>query len=261
MTNRLWAALIGIGAGAVLLGAYLAFQSFGGHIAPDLTIVGAAAVVLASAVAVFALTIMERPGYRGARPPLKLNEEPATEYIFPFRGDNVAQIVARPEMPLSMVLARFGNTFQRQPSEMTKDIAVTLRASKRTPFPTITLQQLFLTLKPFRLEHVLLLSDKDQFIGYIPGKRALKEFTADNAAEKITKYVVNVLEKPEGSAVIREIGGAPEADTVKESDDSFYAERLLWANESVNGLVVMRRSRPVGYISKVDVLRLKAGLP
>lgn len=260
MMNRLWAALTGIGAGAMLFGAYVAFQSYGGHIPPDLTIVGAAAVVFASAVAVFALTIMDKPAYRGGRPALKLNEEPATEYIFPFRGENVAQIIAKPEMPLAMVLARFGETFKRASSEMTKDITVTLKASNRMPFPTITLQQLFLTLKPFKLEHVLLLSDKDEFIGYIPGRRASKEFTGDNAAEKITKYIVNVLDKPDTCAVIREIGGAPEADTVKDTDTALYAEGMLWANESVSGLVVRRKSRPVGYISKVDVLRLKAGL-
>lgn len=261
MMNRLWAALTGIGAGAALFGAYRAFQYYGGHIPPDLTIVGAAAVAFASSIAVFALTVMDRPAHPGSRPPLKLNEKPATAYIFPFRGDEVAQITAKPEMPLAMVFARFGDTFKRAPSEMTKDITVTLKGSRKTPFPTITLQQLFLALKPFKLEHVLLLSDKDEFIGYIPGKRASKEFTGDYAADKITKYIVNVIEKPDESGVIREIGGATEADTVKDTDDVRYAERTLWSNESVSGLVVLRRSRPAGYISKVDVLRLEAGLP
>jgi hypothetical protein len=260
MIKRFVAALIGLGAGAALLIAYAGFAALGGKLSPETTAIAAAAIVLACAVALFALIAMERPGY-GTTRTLKLNERPATEYIFPFKGENVAQVFARPETPLAMMLARFGDAFKKTPAEMTKDIAVTLKGSRKMPFVTLTLQQLFLTLKPFRLEHVLLMSEDDQFIGYIPGKRASKEFTGDNAAEKITKYIVNIFERPDDAGVIREIGGSAEADIVKENDDVRYAESMIWANESVNGLVVKRRSKPFGSISKVDVLRLNAGRP
>lgn len=260
MIKRLLAASIGLGAGMLLFAAYGLYVWLGGKASPEGVSVAAAAIVLASAVAMFALATMERPAYGSTRT-IKLNEEPAVEYIFPFRGENIAQITARPETPLAMMLARFGDMMKKTPAEMTKDITVTLKGSKKAPFPTITLQQLFLTLKPFRLEHVLLMSDTDHFIGYIPGKRAAKEFTGDNAADKITKYVVNVIEKPDDAGVLREIGGVPDSDTVKETDDARYAEAMLWANEAITGLVVKRRSKPLGYISKVDVLRLNAGRP
>jgi hypothetical protein len=250
------AALAGVGAGILLLAALAALQVLLHR--PELTFIAAAAVIFASAVAVF---MLHKPNYGTARATLRLNEEPAVEFVFPFRGENIAQIVARPETPLAMVLARFGDTFKRAPSEMTKLITITLKGSKKGPFPTLTLQQLFLTLKPFKLEHVVLLDAADQFVGYIPGKRASKEFTGDNAAEKITKYIVNPIERPDDAGVLREIGGVPDADTVKESDDTRYAEALLWANESVNGLVVKRKSKPMGFISKVDILRLNAGRP
>ncbi len=240
---------------------YFAAPYAGLHV--ELSLIATMAAVLAAGFSVAALTVLmaDRSRFGGGRATLLLNEDPAKEYVFPFRGENVAQIVARADMPLAMVLARFGDTFRRPAAEMTKDITVTLRGSKKMPFPTITLQQLFLTLKLFKLEHVLLFSDKDEFIGYIPGKRAAKEFTGDNAAEKITKYVVNVIDKPDNAGVLREIGGAAEADTVKASDDIRYAERQLWSNESVNGLIVLKKGKPAGYISKVDVLRLNAGRP
>lgn len=261
MRNRLLAALIGIGAGFLLLAAYAAFRYFGKGLGAEAAMVVAAAAAVASAVGVFALAILDRPAGRNGRAVIKLNEEPATRFIYPFRGENIAQILARPDMPLAMMLARFGDTFRREPQAMTKDITVTIKGSKKGPFPTLTLQQLFLTLKPFRLEHVLLLGEKDEFIGYIPGKRAAKEFTGDNAADKITKYVVGPLDKPDESGVLREIGGVPEPDTVKDTDDLRYAEAMLWANESVNGLIVKHKAKLVGVISKVDILRLSSGQP
>jgi hypothetical protein len=258
MNKRLLAASVGIGAGALLIGVYVSYVYFGGKLPPEATMVGTAAIVLASAVALFMLVALERPRYGTSRT-LKFNEEPAVEYIFPFKGENIAQIYARPDTSLAAMLARFGDSFQKPAAEMAKEITVTLKGSRKMPFATITLQQLFLTLKPFRLEHVLLLTENDHFIGYLPGKRASKEFTGDNGAEKITKYIVKVFEKPDDAGIIREIGGVPDADTVKESDDLNYAERMLWANEAISGLVVKRKSAPVGYISKVDVLRLNAG--
>lgn len=261
MMKRLLAAVIGVGAGAVLFGAYAALLKSGIQIRPDLTLAAAAAIVFASAVAVFALIAMDRPAFRGSRATLLLNEEPATEFVFPFRGDSMAQITARPEMSLGESLARFGETFKRPPEEMTKDITLTIKGSRRAPFATVTLQQLFLTLKPFKLTHVLLTGDKDEFIGYIPGKRALKEFTADDAAEKVTKFIVKVVDNPGDSRILRDIGGASRLDTISETDDARRAEAQLWADESAQGLVVHKHLKPVGYISKVDVLRLNAGRP
>jgi hypothetical protein len=35
----------------------------------------------------------------------------------------------------------------------------------------------------------------------------------------------------------------------------------LWKDESVQGLVVLRKFKPIGYISRLNVLKLHAGLP
>ena len=148
----------------------------------------------------------------------------------------------------------------RSASQMTKVIAITLKGSPKKPFATMTLQQLFAMVKPYNVEHVLLVNEKDEFIGYIPGKRALKEVGGDKAVEAIDKYLVKVLSDPETCGVLRDLGGVTREDTVAETDNAFQAQAKLWSNEKIQGLIVHKHLKPVGYISKVDVLRINAGL-
>ncbi len=260
MRRRLLAALTGMGAGALLLGAYFAALHYGVQLRPELVVAAGAAFVFAAAVALFALVAMDRPAFRSVRAALVLNEDPAKEYVFFFRGSDVLQITARPEMSVGEILVRFGDTFKEPPEQMTKSIVVTIKGSTKKPFAWMTLHRLFLMLKPYNVEHVLLMNEKDEFIGYIPGKRATKDFSGDKAMENIDKYVVQILVKPEGSAALRELGGATADDTVAETDNAFQAQAKLWANEKIPGLVLHRKLKPVGFISKVDVLRINAGL-
>lgn len=259
MKKRLQAAAIGVGAGALALGAYYWALHSGIHIPSELLVAAAAALAFAGTVAVFALVVMDRPAFGGARATLLLNEEPATKYVFAFRGPDVVPVLARPDMSVGEMLVRHGDTFRSPQSPPNKTIALTIKGSGKRPFAGVTLQQLFLTLKPFALEHVLLMSDRDAFVGYIPGRRALKEFAGDRAVENIDKYIVKVLADPGQSAVLREIGGVTDDDTVGETDNTQHAEAKIWANDNVQGLVIYRKLRPVGFISKVDVLRLNVG--
>ncbi|HEY0300713.1 MAG TPA: hypothetical protein VGC36_05245 [Rhizomicrobium sp.] len=260
MKRRLLAALTGVGAGVLLLGAYFAVRYSGIELRPDLVVAAGAAFVFAGAVALFALVAMDRPAFRSARAALLLNEDPAKEYVFPFRGADTLAIVARPEMSVGEMLVRFGDAFEAPPDKMTKSIVVTIKGSAKKPFASMTLQRLFAMLKPYNLEHVLLTSEKDEFIGYIPGKRAAKEFSGDKAVEAIDKYIVRVVAKPDDCAILRELGGATRDDTIAESENAFQAQAKLWADEKIQGLVLYKHLKPVGYISKVDILRLNAGL-
>jgi hypothetical protein len=259
MKKRLVAALIGVGAGGLAVGAYYAASQTGIHLRPEMVVAAAAVLAFASAVSVFALVAMDRPSYSGARATLLLNEEPATGFIFSFKGPNTAPILARPDMSVGEMLVRYGDAFRNPPDQMTKAIVLTLKGSSKKPFASITLQQLFLTLKPFHLEHVLLTNERGDFIGYIPGKRASKEFTGDKAVESIDKFIVKILENPSDSAKLREIGGANSDDTVAETDNTQSAEAKIWANDNVQGLVIHHKLKPAGFISKVDVLRLNVG--
>lgn len=260
MRRRLIAAVIGLGAGALLLGAYFAVLHYGIPLRSDIVFAAAAAFVFAGAVAVFALVSMDRPAFRNTRAALVLNEDPAKEYVFFFRGAGTLPITARPEMSVGEMLVRYGDEFKSPPDKMTKAIVVTIKGSAKKPFPAITLQQLFTILKPYSLEHVLLTNEKDDFVGYIPGKRAAKEFTGDKGIENIDKYIVSVLAKPDEAAILRELGGVTADDTIAEGDNAFEAAAKLWKNEKVQGLILHHKLKPVGFISKVDVLRINSGL-
>lgn len=279
MGRRWLAALIGLCAGAAAFGGYLFATSYGYRVNPQIVEMAGAALAFAAAVAVFSLVVIDRPAAGGAKSPIWLNEEPATEYVAHFRGPHTASMEITPEMPLAHIMARYQDLLTPKNDDKIKPaITLTLRASpKDKGFSTVLLQQVFLALKPVSLQHVLLVNRKGQFIGYIPGKRAIAEFAGDRTDEKIGKYIVKLLERnddaprmldirqadadgtpknPDPTAVLREIGGASGRDTIAENDDSRHAEAKIWKDETIRGLVVHNHLRPVGYISKDDLLRL-----
>jgi hypothetical protein len=263
MAKKRWlAALIGVGAGAVAFGGYLGATSAGIRLDPGLVDAAGAALAFAATVAVFSLVLMDKPVYGGVKMPIWLNEEPATEFIFPFRAENVMAIEVTPEMSFAQITARYQDDLSPRENRPKKAITLTLKASpKDKSFSTVLLQQLFLMLKPLALQHVLLVNPKGQFIGYIPGKKAISEFASEKSDEKIGKYLVKLLDDPKNSSVLREINGASADDTVAESDDSRHAEAKVWANENVQGFVIHRHLKPVGFISKGDLLKLNARWP
>jgi hypothetical protein len=263
LAKRRWlAALIGVGAGAVAFGGYAGATYAGIHLNPEIVVAAAGILAFAAAVAVFSLLIMDKPSYGGVKAPIWLNEAPATEYIFPFKGAQYAALDITPEMSMAQIMARYQDVLSPREGEPKKTITLTLKASaKDKSFSTVTLQQLFQMLKPLSLMHVLLVNPKGQFIGYIPGKRAITEFAGDKTDEKIGKYLVKLLDDPEKSPILREISGVAGDDTVAETDDSRHAEAKIWANEGVQGFVIHRRLKPVGYISKGDLLKLNARWP
>ena len=263
MAKRRWlAALIGVVAGAVAFGGYIGATYAGVRINPEIIEVAGAALAFAAAVAVFSLLIMDRPSYGAAKSPIWLNEEPATEFIFPFKGEGVMAMEVTPDMTLVQFMARYQDDLSPREDRPKKAITLTLKASpKGKSFSTVMLQQIFLALKPLSLQHALLVNPKGQFIGYIPGKRAIAEFASEKSDEKIGKYLVKLVDEPERSSILREISGASGEDTVAETDDSRHAESKVWANEGVQGFVIHRHLKPVGFISKGDLLKLNARWP
>ena len=156
---------------------------------------------------------------------------------------------------------RFGDAFKAPPDKMTKPVVVTLRASPKGDFSHQALLQLFAAVGPYNLEHVILLDEKGDFLGYIPGKRAKKEFVGEKALANIEKFIIAVFKKPgENLGLLRELGGATRDDTIEQSDTSMNAQAKLWANDKVQGLIVHQHLKPVGFISRMDVLRINAGM-
>jgi hypothetical protein len=282
VARRRWlAALIGVVAGAVAFGGYVGATYAGIHISPEIIEMAGAALAFAAAVAVFSLLVMDKPVVGGAKSPIWLNEQPATREIFFFKGEESTAMDITPEMSLAQIMARYQDVLSPLEGKPKKAITLTLKASaKDRGFSTVTLQQLFQLLKPLTLTHVLLVSRKGNFVGYIPGKRAITEFASDKSDEKIGKYIVKLLEasdadsarrsdirqNPDGSAtekeipdrtlILREIGGSAGLDTLAETDDSRHGEAKIWKDESVHGFVIHSHLKPIGYISKADLIKL-----
>ncbi len=255
---------IGVLAALVLGGAYLAALYGGVRLSPVSIMIGVALLAFASSSAVFALLAMGRSAPTTPYQRTRLNEWPAIQKVSEFMDREKIQIFARPEQSLTEVLVRYGNMFKKSSEELTRKIVLTLRASPRMEFNPVTLRALFGTLAPFKLEHVVLLDDEGRFAGYIPGNRALKDFNGENGETKIAKSIVALLAKPsdpDALKALKGLGGIPRGNTVDQKDDIRHAAALVYANEAVPGLIVHKNLRPIGVISKDDLLVLASAEP
>jgi hypothetical protein len=257
-------AAIGLLAALAMAGVY--FGAFRAGLRLDATqvVIGAALLAFASSTAVFALLILSRPAAKAPYQRTRLNEWPALQKISEFADREKLQIAARPEQSLAEILARFGDTFKKPAEELNKRIVLTLKDSRRMNFNPAALRPLFATLAPYKLEHVLLLDQDGHFAGYIPGERALKDFNGENAESKITKTIVNVLANPsdaEAVKALKAMNGITRNNTVDEADDIRHAVVKIYADEALPGLVVHKHLRPLGVISKTDLLILTSSEP
>lgn len=257
MTGRtLWAALSGVGAGILLMAAYVAARRAGIQIPVEMVVAAAGALAFAGAVAVFTLFALDKRASARVLTAPRLNEPQVKEFISFFREPEKLQILARPDMLIGEVLVRLGDAFKGAPDKMEKKVVLTLRGGKKAPFNTDVLKRVFATLAPFKLEHVLLLGDGDEFIGYIPGDRAKKDFSGPDADVKIGKCIIDVFAHPSEVTALRAMGGISRDDTIPETDDVRSAAAKLWANSAVQALVIHRHLKPVGVIDKFGVLSL-----
>jgi hypothetical protein len=255
---------IGVLAAVVLGGAYFAALYGGMKLSAPEIMIGAALLAFASSSAVFALLVLGRPAAGTPYQRTRLNEFPALQKISEFMDREKIQIFARPEQSLPEVMARYGSMFKKKPEELTRKIVVTLRASRRKDFNPVLLRALFGTLAPFKLEHVVLLDAEGSFAGYIPGARALKDFTGENGETKIAQSIVALLASPSDAdalKVLKGLGGIPRGNTVDEKDNIRHAAALVYADDALPGLIVHKNLRPIGVISKTDLLILASAEP
>jgi hypothetical protein len=254
-------AIVWVLAVAVMAAAYLGAPHAGIHIDAENAMAFAAIGTFATSLAVFTLVARNASGslampYQKTR----LSEMPAAQKVSLFKDSEKLQVVAKPDMSVGEILVKHGDVFKSLPENMDKRIVLTIKGSKKSIFNPITLKQLFESMSPFKLEHVLLMND-DKFVGYIPGERAVKEFTGKDAETNIANYIVKVLGKAENEDVLRKLDGVTSDDTVDEKDNIRHAVIKFYANDSVPGLVVHRQLQPVGYITKVDLLTLTSTEP
>ena len=256
------AALSGIAVALLMAGLYFSAVQAGVHLNGTEIVVAAAMLAFASSTAVFVLVALSRPT-SGKTPyqRTRLNEMPAARFVSLFDDPDKLRIAARPEQSLAEILAPFDDKLKNPDQLKERKIVLVLRDSRRNSFNPVILRPLFATFQPYKLEHVVLMDHEDHFMGYIPGDRALKEFNGTNAETKIADAITKVLRDPSDNKSLRALNGITQDDTVSETDDIRQAALKLYANDAVNGLVVHKRLRPSGMITKVDLLMLTSSEP
>ena len=260
--RNFWIALAsGVAAAALLAGAWYGAPYAGLRLDETTLVATAAVLAFAASTAAFALVALVRPDRKKISRSTSLGDLPASEFLHPIRASGTVEIVALPDVPVEHMLIRHRRLFDRPSDEIDETILVTVKKGKRGALHNpIVLKGLFAKL-PFRnFLHVLLVNEHDEFVGYIPGPRARIDFTGASAETQIRKYIVDMLNDPSQSFLLRDIGGLAKDDTIRDTDTVANAAARAWGG-LIRGLVVLKHGRnrkPLGVIFAEDLYRLAA---
>jgi hypothetical protein len=258
--NRI-AVASGLAAALVLAGAYFGAPYAGLHLQAPLI---AIAACLAAGYAVAGLIHMgfARPAFGKAYASSRLNEEPVVRFVVPFKEPGTVAVLAQPGISLDVMLLRNGSMFKEPEKHAGKKVFLTIKKSKKEVFNPVVLRSLFEAIKPFdKSEHMLLVNEHDEVVGYIPWVRAAKEFVGENAETKIRKYILDVLDDPAKSIELRKLDGMGADDIISDTATIHEAARMTWFHDPLHGLVVYsgrRNRKPIGIINKNALLQLIA---
>jgi hypothetical protein len=270
----------GLGLALVLVGGSFAAFGLGLRLDPLLVLAVAVALAVASVAAVLIYLVLNRPNAGPVYIPAKLTEDPVAQFVSPFMEKGAIEIVAQPYLPLDRMLMRHSSMFEKPEEHRECKVLLTLqkvpqkKGREEAVFNPVTLRNLFDKLKPFdKSEHVLLIDEKDQFIGYIPWQSAIKDFTGENAETKIRNAIVNVLANPQDAKsvkALRAMNGMAADDCISDTATIRDAARLMWGavigekpleEPPVNGLVLYhgkKITKLVGVLTKKSLLQLVA---
>jgi len=259
------AALIGIGAGLLLVATYFGAPLAGFALTPaSLTLVAAVAAFCAS-VSLIALAALPKPKKKKIAE-IRLSELAHDAYEhFPTEGP---RLLLKPD-----VLAKDIGAVREAngPKYADKSIFVTIKKGKDAFNPSV-LKDIFIGLRGYaNFVHILLVNEHDEYVGYLPAAYARLYMTGDNAETLIARYIVDVLKNPQ-ALNLREINSPAVTDgfMVKRclglsrheciSDERPVSEAMKMMTENhVRGLVVYRGNRirkPIGVLWDEDLVRL-----
>jgi hypothetical protein len=248
---------IGVVAGLVLAGAYIAAPYAGLQIAAAQAMVFAAILAFCSSTAAFVLVALNKPVKEKVPRSTRFNDLPATEFVRPLQEPGGLHITMRPDSTVEIL-----DVYRHPETYADKSILVTLKKSSgKSVFNPVVLRQLFTALKTFaKFDHILLMNEHDEFVGYIPALRARTDFIGNNGESAITKYIINVLAEPATSSILRDIGGLSTDEMISDNDTIARAVELTWDGLK-RGLVICkgrRNRKPVSIIFKEDLYKLAA---
>lgn len=242
-------ALIGIAVG----GAAMAAPYAGYTIPLPMLMQGAAALCLGAAAAVLTLALANKAEDKPTGNkllPLQLKNAESLFDKFPGRA-GALDLTIRPDQKLEYL------DFMKHPYKyQDNDITVRLKASSGSKFNPVDLKRLFEALANQRgFIHLLLLDKKDEFVGYLPGFAAKREFTGTQAVSNIAKYIVDIFDDDSQSALLSDIGGAGKADII--SDEVKVNDVLTKMAGGFRRLVILKNGyhrRPIGVIDFGELL-------
>jgi hypothetical protein len=260
MKAQFLAPVVGVVAVLLLAAAYFAPPYLGLPLDPAKVL--AVGVILAAGASLAALVFaaMNTAGPMGGRVSTHspLDQPPVKPFVALFRDPDFSTVTvtATPGDPAGDILARHSDLVKSPEKNADKRILLQIKAGRKT-FNPLDIKGVFVALTALpHFYHILLMSEKDEYVGYIPVEGCRKAFTGENAETKITKYIVDVLASPKKSEELRELKGAAQDDTVEQSIDIRDAAQKMRLNEKVQALVVCRKSKPIGVIDKQSVLTL-----
>jgi hypothetical protein len=244
-------AAIGIVAGAALAGAYLAAPYAGMTLSPSLVMVIAAAVAFGSSVAVITLNLWKPDEKPGANALLSMQLKRASGMVEKFPGrDGALDLSIRADQKVDQL-----EVVKNPDAYKAKDITVRLKGGSNR-FNPVDLKQLFVSLKQQPgFIHLLLLDKNDEFVGYLPGFAAKREFTGATAESAIARYIVDVFADDTNSANLPLIDGAGKFDTI--SDEAKVSDVLAKMAGGFRRLVVLKNGyhrRPAGLVNFNDLM-------
>lgn len=245
MNKAAISALIGM---AVAGGAMAAAYYPPAHISLPMMMAAAAALTTGAAAAVITRAALDKPADHARQGDLgnkRLKSVTGLIDKFPTAG-GALQLSIRPDTRIDSL------DVVKHPAQYAgKDIVVSLRASSSSTFNPVELKKLFIALRDqLGFVHLLLLDKHDEFVGYIPGFYAKREFTGPGAEAQIAKYVVDVFADSANSANLRLIDGASRVDTISDNDKvSDAVERVTGGFRTLVVLHDGLHRKPIGLVS------------
>jgi hypothetical protein len=238
----------------------------------------AMAAFLAAGLSASALIfqILHRPDAGPVYVPSRLTQDPVAQFVSPFRAAGTIPVLARPGIPPGILLMRYSRIVDNPDANRDRKFILVIKKSKRPldVFNPVLLRELFDKLKPFdKSEHVLLLNEHDEFVGYIPWAQAMKDFTGDQAETKLRNAVINVLADPKDKKsvkTLRAMGGMAVDDCISDGGTIRDAAQKVWGEpyggkpvdgDPLNGLVLYadkRTRKPIGVLTEKGLLQLVA---
>jgi hypothetical protein len=230
--------------GVVVAGGAMALPYFGIHIPQPILMAAPTALMMGAAAAVLA-----RKTGKGILGSTQLKKTANVISKFP-DSKGYLSLSIRPETKADSL-----EVVKNPANYISKDIIVSLKASSDR-FNPVELKRLFAALRDQPgFVHLLLLDKHEEFVGYIPGFYAKREFSGAQAETLMAKYVIDIIAEPDKSVYLRDIEGAANVDVI--SDEAKISDAIEKMAGSFRRLVVLRAGKhrkPVGLVNFGDLM-------